>query len=214
MRNYLFQICIVTISTLFVCTSNAQSVDKVISHLKDEDIKKMQSIDTESAEVTSVAGIKFGISKYSFKSELQERFNSPYEEEGNIIIIYNVSIGHQDYDYAIFYFKDEKFVAASFEKSFPLNNFQAAKKFRDNIADRYRLKYTNMICSTGPAKINYYQCGRPYACGRRGIDGKLIYTYPIMIELYKWKSRGGVDKYYVMVNYFRDRIDDVINEDI
>ena len=175
---------------MFICTSYAQSLD------------------TNGAEVTSVAGIKFGLSKYSFKSEMHERFSSSYyEEDGNIITVDNISVGQLQYDYAEFYFKDDKFVAASLVKSFPVNNFQAAKNYRDDIADRYCLKYRNMNSFTGPDKIKFYLCGKPEIKGD-------TYSFPIRIELGKYKSRKGIYRYYVSVHYFKFRMFDAMNEDI
>ena len=92
-------------------------------------------------------------------------------------------------------------------KSFPVKNFQTAKQCRDDIAGRYNLKYRNINSFTGPSKIKFYLCGKPE------IEGN-AYFFPIRIELIKDKSNMGIERYYVMVNYFRYRMLEALDEDI
>lgn len=153
--------------------------------------------------VTSVAGIDFGDSKETVMSELHSRFGYDDKDEGNMITFYEISIGGVDYSFAHFFFLKGKFVSATLTKYFPVNNFQAAKNYRDRIARQYGSKYRNIISRTDKNGIKYYLCGR--------LD---VFLYPIEILLEKTKGKDGISRYYVSVNYYSHRINAALNDDI
>lgn len=93
---------------MFICTSNAQTLD------------------IDGVEVTSVAGVNFGIKKTTLKSKMNERFNAYEEEYYNVIYYKNICIGGTNYDYVIFYFLNDTFVSVSRQK-YMQKNFAEAK---------------------------------------------------------------------------------------
>lgn len=155
-------------------------------------------------KVTSVAGVSFGTSRSTALSALRSRFNYSDVDEGNCVTFWDdVSIGGINYNYARFYFIDDKLAAASLVKYFSIKNFQAAKNLRDRIAGQYHMKYRNMYSNTDHNGIKFYQCGR--------LD---FIWYPIKIYINKGKGVDGIMRYYVTVDYFSHKIGSALNEDI
>ncbi len=153
-------------------------------------------------KVTSVAGIRFGMDKYSAHFMLKNRFGYHYKEDGNIITYYNITIGSIEYEFADFYFSNKGLCSVRLSKHFALSQFEKAKQMRDDIAYCYGLKYKNIKSRVDQkTKIKYYVCGM--------VEN---HAYPIIINLEKSTSKGGDSFYYVIVEYFSK--DDSIKDDI
>lgn len=184
------------------------AVDDMDGDEDDYEGRLINSLDEVTPEVTSVAGIDFGISKSEFKTKLHERFGYDHDEvdEGNIYHICDVRIGQVDYSFANFYFVNGKLDAASLEKYYPVSKFQEAKNQRDNVANLYRYKYPNISSQIDKDGRKYYLGGKP--------DNPLFPLYPIKISVEKSKGRDGVTRYYLMVVYFGYKMGGVVVDDI
>lgn len=181
-----------------VDTAAVDTVDCEVSHYNPDFDDRFK--------VTSVAGVSFGTSRSSALSALRSRFNYNDVDEGNCVTFYDdVSIGGVNYNYARFYFNNDKLVAASLVKYFSIKNFQAAKNLRDRIAGQYLMKYRNMYSNTDHNGIKFYQCGR--------VD-LMLFRYPIAIYITKSKGRDGIMRYYVTVDYYSYKMSSALNEDI
>lgn len=142
-------------------------------------------------KVTSVAGVKFGESEYSVKSDLKSHFGYDYKDYGSNIVFLDPTIGGTTYTFGDFYFSEKKFVAAKLTKIFPLNQFQKAKDFRDMVALQYGNKYANIHSQIDEHGYKYYVCGMVE-------DDR----YPIIISIIKGEGNDGKTRYYVTVYYF------------
>lgn len=142
-------------------------------------------------KVTSVAGVKFGESEYSVKSDLKSHFGYDYKDYGSNILFLEPTIGGTTYTFGDFYFSEKKFAAAKLTKTFPLSQFQKAKDFRDMVAYQYGSKYANIHSKIDEQGYKYYVCGMVE-------DDK----YPIMIFIIKGEGNDGKLRYYVTVSYF------------
>lgn len=152
-------------------------------------------------KVTSVAGVKFGESEYSVKSDLQSHLGYNNKDFGAYIEYYEPTIGGINFTFGDFYFANKKLAAAELTKIFPLNQFQKAKDFRDMVALQYGSKYANIHSNIDRNGYRYYVCGMVE-------DDR----YPIVISIIKGEGKDGKTRYYVMVNYYN--VTEALNDDI
>ncbi len=188
-------------SSALVCTyADAKLVDA---------LSKVSTFYDKAYIVTGVAGVNFGESESVVKSKLEARFGD-FTADNNSITFVNPTIGDVLYDYAVFYFKYNKstkqkeLVAASLSKHFYTWNYDDAKMFYNSVTSRYSSKYINELdLSENKNLLKLY--------------GSITEDYsmpPITISLSKGVSRGGDSYYYVTVNYYSGKTEDLYHDDI
>lgn len=146
----------------------------------------------------SVLGIKFGTDKNEVKNTLENRFGeySVHELNGNLTV-YNcmfagIEFKSMDFEFAwnngISYFN-----SALFQTWFSPSDVETAKKCRDIIFEKIKLKY------------NYYEEDanangfKNYKFGLNPNDSTKVTG---MIDLTRDKGKDGVERLYLIVNYF------------
>lgn len=170
--------------------------------------EKLNHLWPESAEenkVYGVGGVKFGDSKASVKSVIYSKSSQLVEEDAHSILFTDVKIGGVTYDFARFYFSSDQLVSVNLQNAFySWRKEEALMKF-ESIKSQYGRKYTNMTLLKDEEDLKGYNCGAY-------IDG---YDYlPILISFQKLLSKGGEIMYYVQVDYYHHRTDNLYDDEI
>lgn len=168
-------------------------------------IKYMLPDYAEENKVYGVGGVKFGDSKASVKSVILPKSDRVVNEDAHSITFGETTIGGVTYDFAIFYFSSNQLVAVNLQSAFySWRKEEALMKF-ESIKSQYERKYTNLTLLKDEEELKGYNCGAY-------IDG---YDYlPILISFQKSLSKGGDIMYYVQVDYYNHRIDNLYDDEI
>lgn len=150
--------------------------------------------DAEKNKVYGVAGVKFGDSKQSVKSVILSKSKGINSEDSHCITFHDTSIGGRVYDYANFFFTEEKgLVSVRLECGFDDGYKEEALMRLDKIKEQYSRKYGNLNQFRDEEELKAYECGA-------FIEG---YDYrPIVIVFERSLSVGGEIRYYVLVDYY------------
>lgn len=147
------------------------------------------------AQIPSVAGVSLGDPYDITESTLEKRYGSTIGKEYNKITYYDMTVGGYTYNFATFEFSyvmgERRLNLVELSRHFELSELSRAKQFRDNIAETYARKYTDMDSFTDENGFKLYRC----------FLNRSKKYYNILITLSKGKSRGGDTFYYVNVSY-------------
>ena len=159
----------------------------------------------EENKVYGVGGVKFGDSKAYVKSVMYSKSDRLLEEDAHSILFTDVKIGGVTYDFARFYFSSDKLISVNLQSAFySWRKEEALMKF-ESIKDQYGRKYSNLTELKDEEDLKGYNCGAY-------IDG---YDYlPILISFQKSLSKGGDIMYYVQVDYYTHRKDNLYDDEI
>lgn len=159
----------------------------------------------EENKVYGVGGVKFGDSRAYVKSVMYTKSDRLIEEDAHSVLFGDVKIGGVTYDFARFYFSSDKLVSVNLQSAFySWRKEEALMKF-ESIKSQYERKYTNMTLLKDEDDLKAYSCGAY-------IDG---YDYlPIIISFQKALSKGGDIMYYVQVDYYIHRKDNLYDDEI
>lgn len=159
----------------------------------------------EENKVYGVAGVKFGDSKAYVKSVMYSKSDRLIEEDAHSMLFTDVKIGGVTYDYARFYFSSNQLISVNLQSVFySWRKEEALMKF-ESIKNQYGRKYSNLTELKDEEDLRGYNCGAY-------IDG---YDYlPIIISFQKALSKGGDIMYYVQVDYYIHRKDNLYDDEI
>ena len=159
----------------------------------------------EENKVYGVGGVKFGDSRAYVKSVMYTKSDRLIEEDAHSVLFGDVKIGGVTYDFARFYFSSDKLVSVNLQSAFySWRKEEALMKF-EGIKDQYGRKYSNLKELKNDDDLKGYNCGAY-------IDG---YDYmPILISFQKSLSKGGDIMYYVEVDYYKHRTDNLYDDEI
>lgn len=159
----------------------------------------------EENKVYGVAGVKFGDSKQAVKSVILYKSESLVDEDAHSIIFAKTRIGGATYDYATFYFSANQLVSVNLQDAFYSWRKEEALMQFENVKSQYERKYSNLTELKDEEDLKGYNCGAY-------IDG---YDYkPILISFQKSLSKGGDIMYYVQVDYYNHRTDNLYDDEI
>jgi hypothetical protein len=159
----------------------------------------------EENKVYGVAGVKFGDSKTSVKSVIYSKSSRLVEEDAHSMLFTDVKIGGVTYDYARFYFSSNQLISVNLQSAFYSWRKEEALMMFEGIKDQYGRKYSNLKELKDEEDLKGYNCGAY-------IDG---YDYmPILISFQKSLSKGGDIMYYVLVDYYHHRTDNLYDDEI
>ena len=147
----------------------------------------------------SVAGVTFGDSYMSCKSNLDKRFNdgkNSYQYTANMLEYRNVTFADEHFDYVDFKFQsngEATFLSyISFVSSFDLSNASYAKSKRDRLLKLFAEKYEVRWDGIDKDGFAYYVLGNNPGKPEDGF---------IVIDTKKGKTNGGEMKYWTTLNY-------------
>lgn len=159
----------------------------------------------EENKVYGVGGVKFGDSKQSVKSVMLSKSDRIVDEDAHSITFAETTIGGSTYDFAVFYFASDQLVSVNLQDAFYSWRKEEALMQFERVKSQYGRKYTNMTLLKDEEDLKGYNCGAY-------IDG---YDYlPILISFTKSLSKGGDIMYYVQVEYYRHRTDNLYDDEI
>lgn len=159
----------------------------------------------EENKVYGVGGVKFGDSKQTVKSVIISKSDKQLEEDSHSVMFKNTKIGGATYDYTTFYFSSNQLVSVNLQCAFySWRKEEALMKF-ESVKSQYERKYTNMTLLKDEDDLKAYSCGAYIE----------DYDYlPILISFTKSLSKGGDIMYYVKVDYYIYRIDQLYDDEI
>jgi hypothetical protein len=160
----------------------------------------------EENKVYGVGGVKFGDSRENVKRVILSKSSELLEEDAYSMLFTDVKIGGVIYDFARFYFlPNQGLVSVNLQSAFyEWRKEEALMKF-ESVKGQYERKYTNLTLLADDEDLKGYQCGAY-------IDG---YDYlPILISFQKSLSKGGDIMYYVQVDYYNHRTDNLYDDEI
>ena len=159
----------------------------------------------EENKVYGVGGVKFGDSKASVKSVMYSKSDRVVDEDAHSITFAETTIGGVTYDFAIFYFSSNQLVSVNLQDAFYSWRKEEALMQFENVKSQYERKYSNLTELKDEEDLKVYNCGAY-------IDG---YDYkPILISFHKSLSKGGDIMYYVQVDYYLHRTDNLYDDEI
>lgn len=159
----------------------------------------------EKNKVYGVAGVKFGDSKQNVKNVILTKSKGISSEDSHCTTFYDVSVGGRIYDYATFYFSANQLVSVNLQDAFYSWRKEEALMQFENVKSQYERKYSNLTELKDEEDLKGYNCGAY-------IDG---YDYkPILISFQKSLSKGGDIMYYVQVDYYNHRTDNLYDDEI
>lgn len=160
---------------------------------------------SEENKVYGVAGVKFGDDKETVRKIIALKSERFLSTDAHTLRYYKTQIGGIAYDYASFYFIQEKLVAVDLQKPFySWQNEEALMNF-ETVKYLYERKYSNFKM----IKDEYEE--KSATCGVH-MNGD---NYPPITIIYsKSISRGGQLMYYIIVSYYGMKIVDIYNKDI
>jgi hypothetical protein len=170
-----------------------------------EKVKQTSPDYAEENKVYGVGGVKFGDSKAYVKSVMYSKSDRVLEEDAHSVLYSDVKIGGVTYDFARFYFSSDQLISVNLQSAFySWRKEEALMKF-ESIKDQYGRKYSNLKELKNDDDLKGYNCGA-------FIDG---YDYkPILISFQKLLSKGGDIMYYVQVDYYESRTDNLYDDEI
>lgn len=190
----------------FICTYVAE--DKVWDFAISETFKNLTELSPNYAEenkVYGVGGVKFGDSKALVKSVISPKSASVVDQDSHSITFRDTKIGGVTYDFATFYFSSDKLISVNLQNAFNSWSKEEALMQFESVKSQYGRKYTNMNLLKDEDDLKGYNCGAY-------IDG---YDYlPILISFQKSLSQGGNIMYYVQVDYYGHRTDNLYDDEI
>lgn len=150
--------------------------------------------------VTSVAGLNFGTDYYKAKNYLTNHFGyNNYEQTGDYLLTFrNVMVGGIFYDFADFYFKNNKFIAAYLYCAYDLTALDKAQKKREEIFEIYQKKYWKY-------KERIANGLKVYGMGTSMYDYDTD-IFPISIIVEKGENIAGRERYFAGVAYYNHLI--------
>lgn len=177
----------------------------ISSNLLLEKLKQSSPDYAEENKVYGVGGVKFGDSKAYVKSVMYSKSDRLLEEDAHSVLFSDVKIGGVTYDFARFYFSSDKLISVNLQSAFySWRKEEALMKF-ERIKSQYERKYSNSTEVKDEEDLKVYQCGA-------FIDG---YDYmPILISFQKSLSKSGDIMYYVLVDYYTHRKDNLYDDEI
>lgn len=160
----------------------------------------------EKNKVYGVAGVKFGDSKQSVKNVILTKSKGISSEDSHCITFYDVSVGGRIYDYAKFYFTEERgLVSVDLQCGFDEPYREEALERFDNVKSQFARKYGNLNLFVDKEDYKAYECGA-------FIDG---YRYlPIVISFQRSLSVAGEFRYYIQVQYYKQNIVGLYDDEI
>lgn len=159
----------------------------------------------EENKVYGVAGVKFGDSKQSVKSVMLSKSDRIVDEDAHSITFAETTIGGVTYDFAVFYFASNQLVSVNLQDAFYSWRKEEALMRFESVKSQYERKYGNLKELKDEEDLKGYNCGAY-------IDG---YDYlPILISFQKSLSKGGDIMYYVQVDYYIHRKDNLYDDEI
>ena len=159
----------------------------------------------EENKVYGVGGVKFGDSKAYVKSVMYSKSDRLLEEDAHSMLFTDVKIGGVTYNYARFYFSSNQLISVNLQSAFYSWRKEEALMMFESIKDQYGRKYSNLTELKDEEDLKGYNCGAY-------IDG---YDYkPILISFQKSLSKGGDIMYYVQVDYYNHRTDNLYDDEI
>lgn len=159
----------------------------------------------EENKVHGVGGVKFGDFRQSVKSVMLSKSARLIEEDSHSIVFKDTKIGGATYDYATFYFSANQLVSVNLQDAFYSWRKEEALMQFENVKSQYERKYSNLTELKDEEDLKGYNCGAY-------IDG---YDYkPILISFQKSLSNGGDIMYYVQVDYYIHRKDNLYDDEI
>lgn len=178
---------------------------EISSNLAFEKLKQSLPDYAEENKVYGVGGVRFGDSKASVKSVIYSKSSRLVEEDAHSMLFTDVKIGGVTYDFAKFYFSSDQLVSVNLQCAFySWRKEEALMKF-ESIKSQYGRKYTNMTLLKDEEDLKGYNCGA-YTDG---------YDYmPILISFQKSLSRNDEIMYYVEVDYYNKRVDNLYDDEI
>jgi hypothetical protein len=160
----------------------------------------------EKNKVYGVAGVKFGDSKQSVKNVILTKSDGISSEDSHCITFCKVSVGGRKYDYAEFYFTEERgLVSVDLQCGFDEPYKEEALERFDNVLSQFERKYGNIRCYYAEEDYTAYDCGAY-------IEG---YPYrPIDISFQRSLSVGGEFRYYIHVQYYQQNVVGIYDDEI
>jgi hypothetical protein len=148
----------------------------------------------------SVLGIKFGTHKNDVKSMLENRFGeySVHDLNGELTV-YNCTFAGIEFNFVDFEFAWNNnngisyFNSARFQKWFSPSDTEYAKKCRDIIFEKIKLKYSYYEEDKNHNGFKYYKFG---------LNPNDPTKVTGMIDLTRDKGKDGVERLYLIVTYF------------
>ncbi len=192
--------------SICACTYIAEKrIFEIGINLAFEKFKQASPDYAEENKVYGVGGVKFGDSKASVKSVMYTKSDRLIEEDAHSVLFGDVKIGGVTYDFARFYFSSNQLVSVNLQSAFySWRKEEALMKF-ESIKSQYGRKYSNLKELKNDDDLKGYNCGAY-------IDG---YDYmPILISFQKSLSKGGDIMYYVEVDYYNHRTDNLYDDEI
>lgn len=190
----------------FLCFYFADSkMFEISMRLAFEHTKHLLPDYAEENKVYGVGGVKFGDSKASVKSVIYSKSSRLVEEDAHSMLFTDVKIGGVTYDFAKFYFSSDQLVSVNLQCAFySWRKEEALMKF-ESIKSLYERKYSNFKLLIDEEDMKGYDCGA-YTDG---------YDYiPIIISFQKSLSRSDEIMYYVEVDYYSKRVDNLYDDEI
>ncbi len=170
-----------------------------------EKVKQTSPDYAEENKVYGVGGVKFGDSKAYVKSVILSKSERILSEDAHSVTFGDTKIGGVTYDYTTFYFSANQLVSVNLQDAFYSWRKEEALMQFENVKSQYGRKYTNMTLLKDEDDLKAYICGAY-------IDG---YDYlPIIISFQKALSKGGDIMYYVQVDYYIYRKDNLYDDEI
>jgi len=160
----------------------------------------------EENKVTGVAGVKFGDEKESVRKVITAKAQEFIASDAHSLNFYKVKIGGITYDYVTFYFAAGKgLVSVNMQRAFHSWQQEEARMAYENTINQFSHKYSNLKVLQDDPDEKLSTCGA-------FIDG---YDYkPIIITLQKSLSKGGDIMYYVQVDYYYSRRENLYDDEI
>lgn len=186
-------------SPLLLGLSAIQKLGKVSIHGNTLTIDVGDEVD--ELNPTSFLGIDFGLTRSKVRELLKQKYSSQFVEKNqdHCDYIRNVYINGLSFDYAFFYYDySNKFVAASFSKSYKKSESKQVFKDRDAIANFYATKYPDIEKDIDDNNNYWYGCGGSYF-----IDDHEFWPIEIFIDSFE-------DCIILKIAYYRQKI---VNDD-